>query len=78
MSASSTPAFIAAMRKPGPHICPDCGERVTAFAVGCSLCRAELVPRRAQGKSLGGDLRGAWLARARVLPRIPLRPRRRP
>lgn len=60
----------------GPHICPECGERVTAFAAGCSLCGARLNPRRAQDRSLGGDLRGAWLARPRVLPRISLRPHR--
>ncbi len=31
----------------GPHICPDCGERVSAFAAGCALCGAELDPKRA-------------------------------
>lgn len=60
-----------------PHICPDCGERVSAFAAGCSLCGAELDPQRAQGRSFGDDLRGAWLARPRLLSRIPLPPRRR-
>ena len=30
----------------GPHICPNCGERVSAFAAGCALCGAQLDPRR--------------------------------
>jgi predicted amidophosphoribosyltransferase len=33
----------------GPHTCPNCGERVSAFAAGCALCGAELDPRRGQG-----------------------------
>jgi predicted amidophosphoribosyltransferase len=32
----------------GPHVCPRCGERVSAFAAGCALCGAELDPRRGQ------------------------------
>jgi hypothetical protein len=32
----------------GPHVCPRCGERVSAFAAGCALCGADLDPRRAQ------------------------------
>jgi hypothetical protein len=31
----------------GPHVCPECGERVSAFAAGCAICGAELDPRRA-------------------------------
>jgi predicted amidophosphoribosyltransferase len=31
----------------GPHICPRCGERVTAFAAGCALCGTDLDPHRA-------------------------------
>ena len=31
----------------GPHICPGCGERVSAFAAGCALCGAQLDPKRA-------------------------------
>lgn len=61
----------------GPHICPDCGERVSAFAAGCSLCGTELDPRRAESRTLTRDLRGAWLARLWLLPRVPLRARRR-
>jgi predicted nucleic acid-binding Zn-ribbon protein len=38
----------AAIRDQGPHICPTCGERVSAFAAGCSICGADLDPRRAQ------------------------------
>jgi hypothetical protein len=30
----------------GPHVCPRCGERVSAFAAGCALCGAELDPHR--------------------------------
>ncbi|HEY4428326.1 MAG TPA: hypothetical protein VGN08_09005 [Solirubrobacteraceae bacterium] len=36
------------MRPTGPHVCPGCGERVSAFAAGCALCGAELDPRRGQ------------------------------
>jgi hypothetical protein len=31
----------------GPHVCPRCGERVTAFAAGCAICGAPLDPQRA-------------------------------
>jgi hypothetical protein len=55
----------------GPHVCPRCGERVSAFAAGCSLCRAELDPRRAQAPTTAVQrLRSAWRARPRLLPRI--------
>jgi predicted amidophosphoribosyltransferase len=37
------------MKNLGPHLCPDCGERVSAFAAGCALCGATLDPRRASG-----------------------------
>jgi predicted amidophosphoribosyltransferase len=36
------------MRPTGPHVCPHCGERVSAFAAGCALCGADLDPRRGQ------------------------------
>jgi predicted amidophosphoribosyltransferase len=36
------------MTRNGPHICPRCGERVSAFAAGCSICGADLDPRRSQ------------------------------
>lgn len=65
------------MSKRGPHICPHCGERVSAFAAGCSLCGAELDPRRAQTNTRADRLSDAWRARPRLLPRIPLPPRRR-
>jgi len=32
----------------GPHVCPRCGERVSAFAAGCALCGADLDPHRAR------------------------------
>lgn len=54
----------------GPHICPNCGERVTMFAAGCALCGAALDPRCAQGPpTLGQRLRSAWFARPRLAPR---------
>lgn len=56
-----------------PHVCPNCGERVTAFAAGCAICGADLDPKRAQGPPGAGQrLGGAWRARPRLLPRIPL------
>jgi predicted amidophosphoribosyltransferase len=60
-----------------PHICPNCGERVTPFAAGCALCGAELDPRRAQAPPrVGQRVRSAWRARPRLLPRIPMPGRR--
>jgi predicted amidophosphoribosyltransferase len=42
----------------GPHVCPRCGERVSAFAAGCALCGADLDPQRAQAPpTLGARLR---------------------
>jgi hypothetical protein len=40
------------MKASGPHVCPNCGERVTMFAVGCSICGAELDPHRADASPL--------------------------
>ena len=58
--------------KTNPHICPNCGERVSAFAAGCALCGTELDPRRAQGRpGTFQQLRSGWLAR-RWLPRVPV------
>jgi predicted amidophosphoribosyltransferase len=39
---------MASMSSVGPHVCPGCGERVSAFAAGCALCGADLDPRRGQ------------------------------
>jgi hypothetical protein len=59
--------------KTNPHICPDCGERVSAFAAGCALCGVPLDPRRAQGRpNAFQQLQSGWLARRRVLPRVPV------
>jgi len=33
----------------GPNICPNCGERVSAFAAGCAHCGTELDPTRGSG-----------------------------
>ena len=35
------------MTETGPHFCPACGERVSAFAAGCAYCGAPLDPHRA-------------------------------
>ncbi len=62
----------------GPHVCPACGERVTAFAAGCAWCGAGLDPRRTQGAStVGQRMQSAWRARPRLIPRIPVPSRRR-
>jgi len=61
-----------------PHICPDCKDPVSAFAAGCSLCGAELDPRRAQGPTtIGERMRSAWRARPRPRLGIPFGERRR-
>ena len=61
----------------GPHVCPSCGERVSAFAAGCAICGAELDPRRAERhRGLGARSGSWWRARRRLLPRIPLPDRR--
>jgi len=57
--------------KANPHACPNCRERVSAFAAGCALCGAPLDPRRAQdGPTLLQQLQSGWLARPRILPRM--------
>src|ERR671933_2615156 len=42
------PSYVPSMPYGRPHVCPRCGERVSAFAAGCALCGADLDPRRAQ------------------------------
>jgi len=60
--------------KANPHACPNCRERVSAFAAGCALCGAPLDPRRAQGTpSVGQQGRSVWRSRPRLLPRLPAR-----
>jgi len=58
-----------------PHICPNCGERVSGFAAGCALCGAELDPRRAQGpRSISDRVRSLLTSkRARPRSRSPVR-----
>jgi predicted nucleic acid-binding Zn-ribbon protein len=66
------------MSSRGPHVCPRCGEPVSAFAAGCALCGADLDPRRAQRPQAASQrVRSAWRARPRLLPRIGLPDRRR-
>jgi len=38
------------MRRKGPNVCPQCGERVSMFAAGCAICGAKLDPHRADRK----------------------------
>jgi hypothetical protein len=65
------------MRNRGPNVCPQCGERVSAFAAGCAVCGAELDPQRAdRAAGLRAKAASAWRAKPR-LPRIPLPERRR-
>jgi predicted amidophosphoribosyltransferase len=45
------------MKASGANVCPNCGEPVTMFAAGCSICGAELDPHRADGQSLRRLLR---------------------
>jgi predicted amidophosphoribosyltransferase len=35
-------------RRDDPARCPNCGQRVTPYAAGCSLCGASLDPKRRQ------------------------------
>jgi predicted amidophosphoribosyltransferase len=58
-----------------PHICPNCGERVSGFAAGCALCGAELDPKRAQGpRSITDWVRSLFTTvRTRPRPRDPVR-----
>jgi predicted amidophosphoribosyltransferase len=66
------------MKATGPHVCPQCGERVSAFAAGCAICGAELDPSRAaRPRGVSARIGSAWRARQRLLPRIGLPDRRR-
>jgi predicted nucleic acid-binding Zn-ribbon protein len=60
-----------------PDRCPNCGERVSAFAAGCALCGAELNARRAHGpRSLTDRVRVA-MTTLKAPPRPVPRERRR-
>ena len=43
------------MLRRGPHTCPKCGERVSAFAAGCALCGAELDPTRGKAPATAAE-----------------------
>jgi hypothetical protein len=61
-----------------PHVCPNCGERVTMFAAGCSICGADLDPHRAEAhplRRLFGRIRNSRGRRRTVAG--PMRPRPR-
>jgi predicted amidophosphoribosyltransferase len=53
------------MKARSPNACPNCGEPVTMFAAGCSICGAELDPHRADGQSLRRLLRRVRPVRGR-------------
>jgi predicted amidophosphoribosyltransferase len=59
------------MKPRDPNVCPSCGERVSMFAAGCSICGAELDPHRADRRP---PIRGHWLKR--VGKQQPIRLRR--
>jgi predicted amidophosphoribosyltransferase len=59
------------IRRDDPRCCPNCGERVTPYAAGCSLCGVALDPKRWQRPA------GAPLARAAARWRELLAARRR-
>src|ERR671933_939527 len=66
------PSYVPSMSYGGPHVCPRCGERVSAFAAGCALCGADLDPRRAQGpRSIVEKVR--FMLKPRSRPRDPVR-----
>jgi hypothetical protein len=52
------------LKATGPHVCPQCGERVSAFAAGCAICGAELDPSRAARPAGRGGSDRLGLARA--------------
>ena len=55
----------------GPHVCPRCHERVSAFAAGCALCGADLDPHRAQRPvPLAQRAVSAWRRRSLGRPRV--------
>jgi predicted amidophosphoribosyltransferase len=46
-----------------PARCPNCGDRVTPYAAGCSLCGQTLDPKRWQRPSgIVGHTRALWRA----------------
>lgn len=49
--------------------CPQCGERVTAFAAGCSYCGATLDQQRFRRRVSPGDRVRGWARR--VVDRSP-------
>ena len=57
----------------GPHVCPGCGERVSAFAAGCALCGADLDSRRGQRPTTVTEHLRRHLRHLRSLPAGTLR-----
>jgi predicted amidophosphoribosyltransferase len=52
---------MAILKKTNPIRCPNCGERVTPYAAGCSLCGQTLDPKRWQRPSgVVGRTRALW------------------
>jgi hypothetical protein len=56
---------MSILKSTDPNRCPNCGERVTPYAAGCSLCAHALDPQRWQRPS-GIVGRGRALLRALV------------
>jgi hypothetical protein len=51
------------LKSTDPNRCPHCGERVTPYAAGCSLCGHTLDPQRWQRPSgIVGRGRALWRA----------------
>jgi predicted amidophosphoribosyltransferase len=52
------------VRRDDPARCPNCGERVSPYAAGCSLCGMTLDPARwEQAPSLAQHLAARWRRR---------------
>ncbi|EHN10531.1 hypothetical protein PAI11_26380 [Patulibacter medicamentivorans] len=50
------------------NVCPRCGERVTAFAAGCSYCGATLDQQRFRRQVSTADRVRGWARRATARP----------
>ncbi len=63
------------MKKRSPHVCPNCGERVSAFAAGCALCGAPLDPSRGRARPAAPDLPvvSPWRVLRRLAPGVRVR-----
>jgi predicted amidophosphoribosyltransferase len=54
---------MSILKTTDPNRCPNCGERVTPYAAGCSLCGEPLDPQRWQRQAgFLGRTRALWRA----------------